>query len=80
MEEKVREIEENVGQKGNHPPQSATKFITKIAPPTGQSPEQFSYTNCAVFYTVFVTADPTKTKITALVGYFCQTIRNTHNI
>ena len=44
-------------------------FITKIVPPTGQSPEHFSYTNCVVFYGVFVTADAPNKQSRAMARY-----------
>ena len=51
------------------PFQSAAHFITKIVPPTGQSVEQFSYTNRVVFCTVFVMVVASKNQFGVLVGH-----------
>ena len=60
---------EGEGQKQmENPVQNNKQIITKIAPPTGQSAEQLSYTICVVFYIVFVTAYRRKIKIIVLVG------------
>ena len=56
-----------MGEEEDDPLQSDTQFITKIAPPTGQSAEQFSYTIRVIFCTLFVTAYPTTVKFVALI-------------
>ena len=58
--------------------QSTAQIITKIAPPTGQSAEQFSYTICVVFYKVFVVANARKDKFGALVGCFGKALVPSH--
>ena len=52
--------------------QSAAQIITKIAPPTGQSAEQFSYTIRVVFCIGFAKAFPKDINFDVLVLDFCK--------
>ena len=56
-----------------------TQFITKIVPPTGQSVDQFSYTDCRVFCMIFVTAVAPKLRFKVLLGYVSEMLCPSHS-